>query len=113
MKVQPISKQNFDGKLLIVDKFGKKPSTEIQKSILAQLGSTVCDLKHLIAPKPFDLFVSRRPIDYIDISANKTFAGAARGETTVYSLHKSTLNQIVQIAKSSIEEYEKYIQKHV
>ena len=113
MKIQTISKLNFNGKMIIVDSFGKVANAETQRSVLAQLGSAVPELRKLIAPKPFDLFVSRRPVDYIDINANKTYAGVRRRETTPYSLHKSTLNQIVQIAKSSIQEYESFLQKHV
>ena len=113
MKIDTFSTQNYTGKLVIVDKFGKEANPALKRELLSQLGSTVPELKQLISPKNFNLFISRRQIDYISINANKTYAGVARGETTFRSLHKSILNKIVEVAKSSILEYEKHMQKHV
>ena len=113
MKIQTISKQNFNGQMIIVDRFGKVANKGTQKVILEQLGASVFDLRRMIAQKKFNLYISRNQIDYIDICANKTPAGIIKGETTKYSLHKSTLNNIIKCAEKTITEYETYMQKHV
>ena len=81
--------------------------------VFSQLGSTVLELKSLIAPKPFDLFVSKGSTDYISVNANKTYIGVLRGDINFYSLHKSTLDKIVNVARKSVQEYEKFLQKNV
>lgn len=105
--------QNFNGSLIFVDKFGKKAKPELQRSITDQLGCTVPELRNLISKKSFDLFVCRDSNDTVGINANKTYKGVMRRDINYYSLHKSTLDKIVQVAKSSINEYESYLQKHV
>ncbi len=105
--------QNFNGNLIFVDRFGKKAKPELQRSVIAQLGVTISELRRLIAPKQFDLFICRDSNDVISVNANKTYKGVVRRDINYYSLHKSTLDKIVQVAKSSINEYESYLQKHV
>lgn len=107
------STQNFNGRLLIVDKYGKIANYGIQKEVLAQLGNTAPKLKSLIAPKHFDLFISKGSTDYLSINANNSYIGVLRGDINFYSLHKSILDKIVQVARTSIQEYEKFIQKNV
>lgn len=113
MIVQPISQQNFNGKLIFIDKYGKPADRELKYSMMSQLGEKVSELQNLIAKKPFDLFISRKTDDSIGINANKTFAGGKNKQTPFRSLHKVLLEKITQIAKISIEEYEKYLQKNV
>lgn len=113
MITQPVSSQNFNGNLVFVDKYGRKADAVLTKEILSQLGSAYNELKILILPKPFDLFISKSKIDYIDVNANKTYKNIHKDRRNFYSLHKSTLNKIVQVAKTSIKEYESFLQKNV
>ena len=113
MLVKQVTPQNFNGNLVFVDRYGRKANPELTKALVSQLGSTVSELRSIITPKPFDLFISKDKPDYISINANKSYRGVLQGETNFYSLHKSTLNNIVQVAKNSTKEYENFLQKNV
>ncbi len=111
MRTEVISPLAFNGKLVFVDSFGKNATGDYQRGLIAQLGSTVPELRRVIAPKNFDLFISRKGHDYIGVNANKTYRGVVRGDVDFRSVHKSMLNSIVEIAKSSVSDYEKFAQK--
>lgn len=111
MKTEVLSAVSFNGKIVFIDNFGKVATGDYQRNLIAQLGSAMPELRRIITPKPFDLFITRRGNDYIGVNANKTYRGVLRGDIDFRSIHKSTLNNIVEVAKSSISDYEKFAQK--
>ena len=108
MELNIISSQIFTGSLVFIDRNGKKAAGKTKADFIARLGVTVPQLRALIVQKPFDLFVSQKGNDYIGINANKTYNGVARKNIQFFALHKSMLDKIVETAKKSIEEYEKF-----
>ena len=112
MKIESVGKSNFEGKVVIVNPRGKLADAVEQKRIIAQLGSVYFDLLGLIRPKPYNLFILRKG-DFVEINANTTYNGVSRGDTDRKSLHKSILDKIVSVARISMEEYEKFMQKNI
>lgn len=111
MRTQRVSIQSFEGRLVFIDKSGNIATGQTQRELISRLGTTVSQLRGLIAPKPFDLFISQKGADYTGVNANKTFRGVLRCDTEFRALHKTMLNNIIQTAKKSIEEYEKFTHK--
>ena len=113
MNIKKIDNIKFKGSVVIVDEYGRKATPVLQRALTARLGTTIYDLQEIIKPKPFDLFISPKGHDNIGVNANKVYAGVLRGETDYKFVHKSVLDRIIEVAKTSIAEYENFMQKNV
>lgn len=120
MKTQAVSGQNFEGKIIFVDKVRTNPERMLERYLMQNLGeSNLNRLNKLVEDVPFDVFISRNEVrpDSLNVSAGESFTDVLLGRcpqqfVVVKNNHEipKQLSNLVSAVHDVVSSYSKHLE---